>query len=60
MLNKGIFDAEKNGILLGLNVIAQKKNEGIVKKGREDFGPRRRKVTVFWLTLGTPAAGSLA
>jgi hypothetical protein len=30
MLDEGIFDREKNGVLLGINVIAQKNNKRVV------------------------------
>ena len=32
MIDKGILDAEKNGVLLWPNVIVQKKNKGVVKE----------------------------
>jgi hypothetical protein len=45
MVDKGILKAEKNGVLLGINVVVQKKNKVLVKGERGDIDPRNRKST---------------
>ena len=50
MVDKGILDAEKNGVLLRPNVIVQKKNKGVVKRRRRDIRPRIRKWAEICIT----------
>ena len=50
MVDKGILDAEKNGVLLRPNVIVQKKNNGVVKRRRRDICPETRKWAEFCIT----------
>jgi hypothetical protein len=50
MQDEGILKAEKNGVLLGINVVVQKKNKEVVKGERGDIAPRSRKRTEKCIT----------
>ena len=50
MQDEGILKAEKNGVLLGINVVVQKKNKGKLKGERGDIAPRSRKRTEKCIT----------